>query len=66
LTADHFDLGQGPAIARRLRIGKILAQQIHVHPDDRQRILDLMRQRARQRRQLVVALAQLLQGLFGR
>jgi hypothetical protein len=27
LAADHFDLGQGPAIARRLRIGKILAQR---------------------------------------
>ena len=66
LPADHVDLGQGPPLAGRLRLGKILGQEVHVHADDRERILDLVGQRAGQRGQLGVLLAELVEGLLGR
>ena len=53
------DLGRGPAIARRFGLGEILGQQLHVEPDRRQRILDLVRQAAGQLRDLGVLVDQL-------
>ena len=64
LLLNQFDLGQSPATVVALRFGQILRQQIHVHPDDRQRILDLMRQRSGQLGQLVVAGQQSLAQFF--
>ncbi len=61
LLVDDIELGPGPPLARRLRVGKILGQQIHVHANHGQRVLDLMRQRAGQFSQLVIVRNQPLQ-----
>ena len=51
LLADHFDFGQRPAFARRSAFGEILGQELHVHANHGEWVLDLMRQRTGQFRQ---------------
>ena len=53
------DLGRGAAVARRLGLGEVLGQQLHVQADRRERVLDLVRQPAGQRRDLGVLRDQL-------
>jgi len=64
LFLDRFDLGQRAAFVGRLGAGEILRQQFHVHADDGQRVLDLVRQRARQLGKLVVLNAKSLRDFF--
>ena len=55
------------ARARRSRgvcgSAKSSAKQVHVHADDRERILDLVRERAGERGQLGVLVAELVEGI---
>src|SRR6185437_9621516 len=61
-----FDLAQGPPVARRFRIAEVLCQQLHVQPDRRERILDLVSQAPRELSDLGVLIDQFLIDLGGR
>jgi nitrogen-specific signal transduction histidine kinase len=53
---DKLNLRQRSPVAQRRRLGKILGQQLHVEPNGRERVLDLVRQAPGQRRQLGIVL----------
>jgi len=46
---DQFDLFERPAVAGLVGVAEILRQQLHVHADGRQRVLDFVGQPAASR-----------------
>ena len=54
----QFDLLQRAAVAGRFGVAEILGQQLHVHADRRQRVLDFVGQPARQPRDFRVLIDQ--------
>ena len=58
LPLDQLDLLQCPAVAGRFGVAEILRQQLHVHADGRQRVLDFVGQPAGQPRDLRVLIDQ--------
>ena len=66
LALHHLDLRRDPLLARRFRLLEIFGQQLHVEHDRRQRILDLVRERTGEPRDLRVLLRQPLAELSSR